>query len=118
VPALIRSAELDAAAEAHARDMAARGYFDHVAPDGATPTERLARTGYRWSLSGENIAYGKMTPAEVVRGWLASPGHCANVMEPRFRETGFGIASGSSTETPLYWVQTLASPARSAPAQH
>lgn len=109
--ALRTSDKLQAAAQAHARDMARRNYFDHHAPDGSEPRDRVRRTGYRWTLVGENIAFGPETADEVVSGWLASPGHCANMMDPRFREMGVGIAKGRRRGH-IYWVQEFGSPAR------
>ena len=48
----------------------------------------MRRAGYESRLTGENIAYGPVSAEEVVAGWLASPGHCENIMEPRFRDIG------------------------------
>lgn len=110
VPPLRHSEQLSDASLAHAEDMAERGYFDHKTPEGITPTQRLARTGYQWNLTGENIARGQMSAEEAVAGWLASPGHCANIMEPRFSETGFALAEEGGREGALYWVQTFAAP--------
>lgn len=109
-PPLRYSQTLERASVDHARDMARRGYFDHHTPEGITPTERLARTGYRWTLTGENLAKGRMTPVEAMRGWLGSAGHCANIMDPRFTEMGFGLAAADDREGELYWVQTFAVP--------
>jgi uncharacterized protein YkwD len=105
------SDRLQTAAQAHARDMARRNYFDHHAPDGSEPRDRVRRAGYRWALVGENIAFGPETADEVVSGWLASPGHCANMMDPRFREIGVGVAKGRKRGH-IYWVQEFGSPAR------
>jgi uncharacterized protein YkwD len=104
------SAMLDEAARRHARDMARHGYFDHTARDGSAPKQRLARVGYRSRLTGENIAYGPTSAEEVVSGWLASPGHCANLLEPRFEEMGLALATGDARGA-IYWVQVLAAPA-------
>jgi uncharacterized protein YkwD len=91
--------------------MAAHNFFEHADSNGSTPTLRLAHTGYRWRLTGENIAYGPTSPEELVSGWLASPGHCENIMEPPFTEMGLAYASGSTRLRPtIYWVQTLAAP--------
>jgi uncharacterized protein YkwD len=109
-PPLRYSQALEVASTDHARDMASRGYFDHDTPEGVTPTDRLAQTGYAWSLTGENIARGGMSPEEAMHGWLASPGHCANIMDQRFTEMGFGLAAADGREGDLYWVQTFAAP--------
>jgi uncharacterized protein YkwD len=107
------SGTLESAARDHVHDMAAHNFFEHTGSDGSSPTERLARTGYRWRLTGENIAYGPTSPEEVVRGWLASPGHCENIMEPRFTEMGVAYAVGSTRGNPVYWDQTFAVPRKS-----
>lgn len=84
--------QLDAAAQGHSDDMAARGFFDHTDPDGKGPGERITAAGYRWSTYGENIAEGQRTPESVMDSWMNSPGHGANIRrEPRCgRPQGFG----------------------------
>jgi uncharacterized protein YkwD len=94
--------------------MARRNYFEHQAPDGSAPRDRVARTGYASRLTGENIAYGPESAEEVVAGWLASPGHCANIMDARFSETGLAYAIGARHA--VYWVQVLAQPRHPAAA--
>jgi uncharacterized protein YkwD len=106
------SATLEAAAAGHARDMALRDYFDHYDRQGRSPAERARAAGYRESMVGENIAYGPATPEEVVDGWLHSPEHCANMLEPRFTEMGVAFAVGHGERRPgLFWVQELGLPA-------
>lgn len=106
---LSASRPLDEAAVRHARDMIRRKYFDHRAPDGTQPWDRIRRAGYEPRISGENIAYGPETAEEVVAGWLESPGHCANIMDGRFEHIGVGIAKDSRRDR-LYWVQTFGAP--------
>ncbi len=106
---LAPSRRIEQAAQRHAADMARHGYFEHSGRDGSQPKERLARTGYRSRLTGENIAYGPTSAEEVVAGWLASPGHCENIMEPRFEEMGIAFARGRRRGE-IYWVQLLATP--------
>lgn len=106
---LAASPLLDAAAQDHATDMARHGYFEHTGRDGSAPKDRLARRGYLSRLTGENIAYGPESAEEVVAGWLASPGHCANIMEPRIEEMGIAFAI-EERRGAIYWVQTLAMP--------
>lgn len=106
---LAAAAPLEAAAAAHARDMAARDYFAHRGADGSEPRDRVSRAGYASRLTGENIASGPESAEEVVAGWLASPGHCANIMDARFRHIGVGLAAGRK-DGRLYWVQTFGAP--------
>jgi uncharacterized protein YkwD len=108
-PPLAVSRRLNEAAAGHARDMARRKYFDHVARDGTEPKDRVRRTGYQSRLTGENIALGPESAEEVVAGWLDSPGHCANIMDPRFREIGVAVASGRKRGQ-IYWVQNFGTP--------
>jgi uncharacterized protein YkwD len=108
-PPLGVSRKLNEAAAVHARDMARRKFFEHQGSDGSQPKDRVLRAGYRPRLTGENIAYGPESAEEVVAGWLASPGHCANIMDPRFREIGVGLATGRKRGH-IYWVQTFGAP--------
>jgi uncharacterized protein YkwD len=98
------------AARSHARDMARRNYFEHASRDGRTPKDRVQAEGYRLRLTGENIAFGPETAAEVVAGWLGSPGHCANMMDPRFVDMGAAVAKGRKRGH-FYWVQEFGMPA-------
>lgn len=99
------------AALVHSRDMAEHRYFSHKGRDGAGAAERALRAGYRWLRIGENIAAGQNSPAEVVAGWLSSPGHCANIMQPGFTEMGaaYAINQGRTGER-VYWTQVFAAP--------
>lgn len=103
---------LDGAAAQHALDMAQHDYFEHVDLSGKSPADRLRAAGYRDQLVGENIAYGPTTADEVVAGWLHSPGHCENIMDPRFRAMGLALAPGQGARRGLYWDQELAEPAK------
>ncbi|HEV2701022.1 MAG TPA: CAP domain-containing protein [Steroidobacteraceae bacterium] len=110
-PPLQLSATLDGVAATHAGDMARHDYFEHVDLAGHSPADRLRATGYRERLVGENIAYGPKSAEEVVAGWLHSPGHCENIMDPRFVEMGLALAPGRGTRRGLYWDQEFAQPA-------
>ncbi len=108
-PPLTAARKLNEAAGDHARDMARRKFFEHRGSDGSQPKDRVLRTGYEPRLTGENIAYGPVSAEEVVAGWLASPGHCANIMDSRFQDIGVGIATGPKRGQ-IYWVQTFGAP--------
>ena len=108
-PALNVSRLLNDAAADHARDMARKKFFEHRGSDGSQPKDRVQRAGYKSRLTGENIALGPESAEEVVAGWLDSPGHCANIMDPRFRDIGVGLASGKKRGQ-IYWVQTFGVP--------
>jgi uncharacterized protein YkwD len=85
-------------------------YFAHQGYDGSTPAQRVAATGYRYQLVGENIAEGPQSAADAAAGWLASQEHCENIMDARFSESGVAYASNSSGAPRVYWVQEFAAP--------
>lgn len=92
---------LRSAAREHSDDMAERGYFDHNSPDGGTPQERAAAEGYD-SFGGENIARGYPTPEAVVRAWMESEDHRANILSCDFVAVGVGVRYGSGGP---WWTQ-------------
>ncbi|TFW16425.1 CAP domain-containing protein, partial [Massilia arenosa] len=100
---------LGEAALRHSRDMATRRFFNHRGSDGTLAPQRATQEGYAWHRIGENIASGQGTPEEAVAGWIASPGHCANLMNPGFSEMGAAYAA-NPTRHVLYWTQVFASP--------
>ncbi|MEV7202252.1 CAP domain-containing protein [Streptomyces griseoluteus] len=77
-------------AEAFSGDMAARGFFDHTDPDGATPWDRAGKAGIK-GLGGENIARGQSDAAAVMDAWMKSPGHRANILNCDFKTLGVGV---------------------------
>ena len=87
------------AAARHSRAMVRERFFEHTSPGGSTMAGRVSAAGYaRWTALGENIAWGTAalaTPAAIVRGWMHSPGHRANILRAQFREIGIGIAHGA-----------------------
>ncbi|OLT30785.1 hypothetical protein BJF79_09295 [Actinomadura sp. CNU-125] len=99
------NAKLAQAAQGHSADMAARGYFDHTAPDGDGPGDRITAAGYRWTAYGENIAKGQSSPESVMRSWMNSPGHRANILNCKFDEIGVGVVKAGGP----YWTQAFGS---------
>ena len=101
--------KLATAAQKHNQNMLENNFFSHADPAGDTPSDRVAREGYAWSLTGENLAYatpGNFTPASVVDAWLGSPGHCAVLMDAEFREIGAAKLTGDLE----FWTQVFAAP--------
>jgi uncharacterized protein YkwD len=109
-PPLRLSDALAGVALGHAADMARHDYFEHEDLKGHTPADRVKAAGYLEKLVGENIAYGPTSADEVVQGWLDSPGHCENIMNPQFAEMGIASAAGQASRRGLYWVQLLVAP--------
>src|SRR3954453_808410 len=89
------------AAVGHARDMVSRRYFSHDSSNGSSFVDRIRKAGYvparAFPSLGEDLAWGSGelgTPREIVRGWMNSPGHRANILHAKFREAGMGVAFG------------------------
>jgi uncharacterized protein YkwD len=109
-PALRWNGVLFNAAGAHSTDMAANNYFSHTSQDGRNPGQRITGAGYAWSAYGENIAAGQTSAQAVVDGWLASPGHCANIMNASYADIGTACVASSTSTYRTYWTMDLARP--------
>ncbi|HEX3511239.1 MAG TPA: CAP domain-containing protein [Solirubrobacteraceae bacterium] len=98
--ALRPNMRLRRAAQGHSESMARGAYFAHVGPGGLTPLARMRAVGYisrrtRGYEVGENIAFGTLwlaSPRAIVAAWMASPGHRANILDGRFRDTAIGVS--------------------------
>ncbi|MDR7055156.1 uncharacterized protein YkwD [Pseudomonas koreensis] len=104
------NATLGTVAQDHSRDMANNNYLDHKDRDGRTPGDRAELSGYSGQLVGENIAAGQDTVGKVVDGWLASPGHCANLMNPQYQELGAAYATDPKSNAGIYWTAMFGAP--------
>ena len=98
------------AAEWHSEDMAENDFFSHTGSDGSDIGERLETAGYSASAWGENIAAGYGSIEAVVTGWVSSPGHCVNIMNPNFSEIGAYQATSDTATYSSYWTLALAKP--------
>ena len=111
VHSLHLSSILRQVAKAHSEEMARYSYLAHQGRNGSTPAQRARAGGYpTQGVVGENIASGPTTANEVVSGWLASPGHCENIMDGRFVEMGLAYAVNLTSQADIYWTQLLALP--------
>jgi len=107
-PPLAWNASLAQASLMHSNDMVARNFFSHTGPDGSNASQRAIAAGYIWQSVGENIAGGQPSVARVMAGWMASPGHCANIMQASFRDIGVAcVSAGISNTYRTYWTMTL-----------
>ncbi|WP_101068789.1 CAP domain-containing protein [Roseovarius salinarum] len=95
---------LAAAAVAHARDMAARGFFGHAGSDGAGVGDRVRRQGYGFCVVAENLARGRGSLSAVLAGWMKSRPHRRNLLNRRV--TGYGLVLGPDST----WVMVLGRP--------
>ncbi|GGU95771.1 hypothetical protein GCM10010275_37180 [Streptomyces litmocidini] len=90
------------AAQGHADDMAARGYYEHHSPEGRDAGDRMNGAGYEWAAWGENIHRGPKTPARAMEDWMDSPGHRANILNCSFEDIGVGVSLAAGGP---WWVQ-------------
>jgi len=114
---LIESEVLDQVAETKARDILAKQYFAHVSPSGVGAGNLADQFGYKYLLIGENLALGNFeTDALLVKAWMDSPGHRANILNGSFRELGVAVVYGTY-ENRQVWVgvQTFALPLSACP---
>lgn len=97
------------AAEGHAEDMARRQFFAHETPEGVGPGPRVEKAGCKQWGWAENIAVAQPTPAAVVKAWMDSPPHRANILNPELTHLGVGLARGpfQRQEQAIYWVQVF-----------
>ncbi len=106
--ALTRSTALDGASRGYARSMVRHRFFAHVTPGGGTLKQRIRESSYldgaRGYKLGENLAWGSgslAAPKRRVASWMNSPGHRANILNPRFRHLGVGLSTGAPKATSL-----------------
>lgn len=100
------NAALSAAAQQHAQDMSARGFFSSTTPEGQGVGQRLTQAGYVWAKASENIAVSPPPANEVIQYWIKNTNQCKNILNKDYREAGVGFAPGG------IWVFTLATPAQ------
>ncbi|MDY0235476.1 MAG: S-layer homology domain-containing protein [Gudongella sp.] len=99
--ALVLSAEISKVAIEKSKDMAIFDYFSHESPNYGSPFDMMKKFGITYRAAGENIAMGYTTPADVMEGWMDSPGHKANILSTNFNKIGIGMYRGDS----VYWTQ-------------
>ncbi|HTP19265.1 MAG TPA: CAP domain-containing protein [Solirubrobacteraceae bacterium] len=124
LPPLRASLLLDRSAQKWTNAMVASDVFSH----GTNFAARISAVGYVWRSAGENIATGFQTPRSVVNAWMASTGHCQNILNPTYGNVGTGVsnravrgwASGAGTWTQDFALSMFKSPpsANWGPADH
>jgi uncharacterized protein YkwD len=103
IPPLEFNLELRQSATAHSLSMVRSGSLTHYGPGGSTLTTRLAHSGYLASVSSyrvaENIGAGEGreygSPIGIVKLWMNSVGHRANILDPGLHDFGVGVARGN-----------------------
>jgi uncharacterized protein YkwD len=113
--ALTLNQELSNSAQTHSQDMALNDFFSHIGSDGSEVGDRTLRAGYESPYVAQNIAAGYFNAEEVVRGWMNSPGHRVNILNPRYVDTGIGYeflgTDPGQVTLKHYWTQTFGTPA-------
>lgn len=95
---------VQAAARAHARDMAARNYYEHTSPEGKGAGDRMRKAGYPTGAWGENIHKGPKGPKTAMRDWMRSPGHRTNILNCAYKDFGAGVSLKANGP---WWVQNF-----------
>ncbi len=90
------------------QDMIDRKYFSHQSPSYGSPFNMMESFGIRFSAGAENIAMGQATPADVMRSWMNSAGHKANILSKQ--TTHIGVGAAKSANGTLYWTQMFIKP--------
>ncbi|RML84184.1 hypothetical protein ALQ89_02753 [Pseudomonas amygdali pv. tabaci] len=101
---------LETAAQGHSQSMASENYFTHRGFDNDSPADRARAAGYGGRQIGENIAAEQSTVSKAMASWLASPGHCANLMNPMFTEVGAAYATATNADYGVYWTMLFGAP--------
>jgi len=118
VKPLIWNTQLYASALEHSTDLANSNTFSHlgsgtkydITGDGKASTffERILSNGYsNYYTLGENIAGGQQSIKEVMKAWLASPGHCTNIMKSSYTEVGIALVENEDSTYGTYWTQNF-----------
>jgi uncharacterized YkwD family protein len=103
LPALKMNPDLQRMARIKSEDMRNKNYFDHHSPTFGSPFDMMKQFGISYSYAGENIAAGQQSPEDVVKAWMNSPGHRANILKREYTQIGCGVATGGSYR--IYWSQ-------------
>ncbi|MFB2891522.1 CAP domain-containing protein [Aerosakkonemataceae cyanobacterium BLCC-F50] len=107
------------AAQTHSQNMALQDFYSHTGLDGSQPWDRIKAAGYQYSQAAENIYASPTTPEAAVEGWMNSPGHRANILNPAYREIGIGYYflenDTGNVNWHHYWTQNFATPLNDTP---
>lgn len=115
--ALVYNATLAQAAQNKANDMFANQYWSHTSPAGKDPWSFIGAAGYKYRVAGENLAKDFANTGDMVRAWMDSPTHRANIVNAKYEEIGVAVVNGvlNGVETTLV-VQMFGTPTTAKPA--
>jgi hypothetical protein len=94
LPALHLDSRLNNSAGLKAEDMFSEDYWAHTSPSGIEPWYWFGKAGYAYSYAGENLAKDFDTTSGTMTGWMNSPGHRANILNPHYVDVGFAVVNG------------------------
>lgn len=100
---LTQNWELSRVCRYKSQDMLNKNYFSHTSPTYGSPFVMMENFGIHFTAAGENIAMGQRTPADVMKAWMNSPGHKANILSPSYNQMGCGLAKNPNGSP--YWTQ-------------
>ncbi|MBI5654536.1 hypothetical protein HZC53_02720 [Candidatus Uhrbacteria bacterium] len=111
IDTLTTNIKLMNAAQAKADDMLAKQYFSHIGPGGELPWKWITDSGYAYKSAAENLAIHFTEAEDVESGWLASPNHRQNLINPKYSEVGVGVSEGTFHDYPtIIVVQMFGAP--------
>lgn len=108
VAALTLDSKLRCSARFHSKDMGDKNFFSHTGSNGSTFSQRITNAGYTWTAAAENIGAGYTSAAAAVNGWMASTGHCNNIMNGTYKHLGVGYYYKGTATYKHYWTQNFA----------
>lgn len=92
---LVFNSTLSKSAESKAADMFTNNYWAHTSPKGKTPWDFFIGAGYEYSVAGENLAKDFYDTDNLIKTWMNSPTHKANIINPKYKEIGLGVVNGT-----------------------
>ncbi|MFJ7747452.1 CAP domain-containing protein [Peribacillus sp. NPDC097295] len=95
--------ELSNVAKAKSEDMRDNNYFSHTSPTYGSPFDMMKSFGINYTYAGENIAAGQTSPSAVMKSWMNSAGHKANILNKNYTHIGIGYVKGGTYSR--YWTQ-------------
>ncbi|MEM8844811.1 MAG: CAP domain-containing protein [Pseudomonadota bacterium] len=109
-PSVSWDGQLYSAAQVHSEDMSIYDEIGHEVARNSTSKSRIDDSGYNWSSFSENVAGGLNSPELAIDKWVASPGHCINIMNPSHTQIGMACAINNASSYRTYWTLLLATP--------
>ncbi|GAB9471938.1 hypothetical protein Gpo141_00009133 [Globisporangium polare] len=103
--ALCANKKLQTAAQLHSQDQATNNFMGHTGSNGSTMAQRITAQGFQWTNIGENVAAGQVDVAAVMKAWMGSSGHKANILSTKYTFFGTGYAYNAKATYKHYWTQ-------------